>query len=692
MHASRKPHAPGSPGVEAHWADANKDLIGTAVGAGSRVWFTYAGGILTEVFFPTPDQACLRSFELAVVAADGMVSEEKAHTVHGQTVVDPQVPFCRFVNVCVSGRYRIDKEVIADPLADVILVRARFTVLAGDTSSLGRVYCLLAPHLGNHGDDNTALLGAHEGTAMLFAERADGLALALACSAPIVDATAGFAGADGRAQLREHGKLVERFDRAEHGNVSLAAELDHRATHGEITFALGFARTRDDAAHAALTSLHRGFDAAHARYVSEWKGWHAGLRAPAAARPLWTTSATVLKTLEAKTPTGGRVAALATPWGPSRGPGIEGTYHLVWTRDLVQSATGLLAAGAADECRLALPYLRATQHADGHWPQNMQITGARVWSHDELDEVGLPLLLVSRLRAAGLISDAELDATWPMMVGAARWITRHGPSTPRDRWEDTSGVTPFSIATAIAGLLCAAEVAELLGHHESIAPLRDLADEWNDGIESMLYRRGGALADRVGVAGYYVRSRHPGQPYPDLDLDHLPPTEVSPDALALVRFGLRAADDPKMVDTVRVIDATLRCELPSGPAWRRYPGDKYGEYADGAPFDGDGIGRPWPLLTGERAHYEIARGRLDEAAKLAFAIEGFANATGCVSEQVWDQPDLPACGLVRGKPTRSAAPLGWAHAEYLTLCRSLAAGRVFDLPSISYDRYVAPRR
>ena len=96
---------------------------------------------------------------------------------------------------------------------------------------------------------------------------------------------------------------------------------------------------------------------------------------------------------------------------------------------------------------------------------------------------------------------------------------------------------------------------------------------------------------------------------------------VSLDALAFVRFGLRAPDDPRIVSTVKVVDATLKVDTPRGPAWHRYQGDGYGEHADGGPFDGSGVGRAWPLLTGERAHYELAAGRTDVAEHLARAIE-----------------------------------------------------------------------
>ena len=78
---------------------------------------------------------------------------------------------------------------------------------------------------------------------------------------------------------------------------------------------------------------------------------------------------------------------------------------------------------------------------------------------------------------------------------------------------------------------------------------------------------------------------------------------VSPDALALVRFGLLGAEDPRIRDTAKVVDALLKVDTPAGPMWHRYNDDGYGEHEDGAPFDGTGIGRVWPLLTGERAHF-----------------------------------------------------------------------------------------
>ena len=240
----------------------------------------------------------------------------------------------------------------------------------------------------------------------------------------------------------------------------------------------------------------------------------------------------------------------------------------------------MLAAGVHDEARAALTFLRVTQHADGHWPHAMLVDGERVAGKEELDEVALPILLVDLLRRERALADRELEAAWPMVARAAEHLVRTGPATRLDRLEDTPGVTPFTIAAEIAAALAAAEIARLLGDPGSARRFRAAAERWHAQLEPLLYRRGGELAALVGVDGYYVRARVPGQAFPALDLHRLPVTEVTPDALALVRFGLRDPDDPRIRYTVRVIDAVLRTELPAGPVWRRYPNDAYGEHED----------------------------------------------------------------------------------------------------------------
>ena len=82
--------------------------------------------------------------------------------------------------------------------------------------------------------------------------------------------------------------------------------------------------------------------------------------------------------------------------------------------------------------------------------------------------------------------------------------------------------------------------------------------------------------------------------------------------LELVRYGIRRPDDPTVVATLKVIDAVLKTDTAAGPTWHRYNHDGYGQQQDGGPFTEHGVGRVWPLLTGERGHYELAAGRSTE--------------------------------------------------------------------------------
>jgi glucoamylase len=278
---------------------------------------------------------------------------------------------------------------------------------------------------------------------------------------------------------------------------------------------------------------------------------------------------------------------------------------------------------------------------------------------------------------------------------------RNGPVTQQDRWEEDPGYSPFTLAAEIAALLAAAEMAEENGEADLAVYLRETADAWNDQIEAWTYVTGTKLAQAAGVDGYYVRIAPPNEgeaasPVAGyVPIKNRPPGQsdapamqiISPDALALVRFGLRAADDPRIVNTVKVIDRLLKTQTPAGPLWHRYNDDGYGEHEDGSPFDGTGVGRGWPLLVGERAHYALARGARQEAVALLNTMTAYANESGLLPEQVWEAEDVPERELFCGRPSGSAMPLVWAHAEYLKLRRSLAENSVFDLPPQPVQRY-----
>ena len=695
--------APGHPGIPPRWTSSAKSGVGTSLSSESRVWFTLSHGILNEVYYPRIDQACIRDMELLVSDGKEFFSEEKRHTHFELDTLAEGIPAFELTNTCKDGHYRIHKTVLTDPKRDVLLQRIRFEPLRGSLSDY-HLYILLAPHLGNHGAGNTAWVQDYKGLPVLNAQRGE-IALSLACSIPWLKRSVGFVGAsDGWQDVYQHKQMLWEYDHAEDGNLALTAEIDLAACNGEFTLALGFGLTPAEASLRARSSLENGFEVARDAYISEWKNWQNTLMSPPSdvvETNLYRTSAAVLRTHEAKRFPGGMIASLSIPWGFAKGDEDMGGYHLVWSRDLVETAGGLLAIGAYDEVRRVIFYLQNTQEADGHWPQNMWMDGSPYWGGIQMDETAFPILLIELACRKGALKENEVVRLWPMVRKAAGFLLANGPVTPQDRWEEDPGYSPFTLAVEIAALLAAADLADSQNDPPAAQLLRETADLWNAHIEAWIYVTDTDLAKQVGVDGYYVRIAPPEETESSspasgfVPIKNRPPGEsdapaaniVSPDALALVRFGLRAADDPRIINTVKVIDALLKTDMPPGPIWRRYNEDGYGEHEDGSPFDGNGIGRCWPLLTGERAHYELAAGRSDSAHGLLTALQAFANDDGLLPEQTWDRDDIPERELFFGKPSGSAMPLVWAHAEYLKLCRSLADGCIFDMPPQTAKRY-----
>jgi glucoamylase len=701
-------YAPGWPGIPPRWTSSAKTGIGTALNQHSKVWFTLSHGILNEIYFPRVDQACTRDLGFVVTNGRDFFSEEKRHCTFENKAAEPGVPVFELINTEAAGRYRIHKEVLTDPRRSVLLQRVRFEPLQGQLSDY-HLYALLSPHLANFGDHNTGWVGDYKGVPMFFAER-EGTALAMASSVPWKKMSVGFVGtSDGWQDLSAHFQMEWEYQRAENGNLACTGEIDLASCDGEFVLALGFGGKWTEAGQEVRASLFEDFSHVREHYETQWTNWQNTLLKiddPERENDLYRASMAVLRAHESKDFLGGIIASLSIPWGFSKGDEDLGGYHLVWPRDLVETAGALLAGGAVGDAVRVLRYLESTQEAAGNWAQNLWLDGRPYWGGVQMDETAFPILLLDLLRRKGAPGLGKLERWWPMVRSAASFILRNGPVTQQDRWEEDAGYSPFTLAAEISALLAAADISELTGHSDAASTLRDAADAWNDNIERWIYATGGDLAEQIGVEGYYVRIAPPdsdGTASPTqgfVPIKNRPPGEnperafhiVSPDALALVRFGLRAPDDPRILNTIRVIDALLRVQLPQGPCWYRYNGDGYGEHKDGSPFDGTGIGRPWPLLAGERAHYELAAGHPNEAEALLTMMENCPGGhTRLLPEQVWDADDIPELELFRGKPTGSACPLVWAHSEYVKLRRSLRDGKIFDQPPQTVQRYLVEK-
>jgi glucoamylase len=697
--------APGWPGIASRWTSSAKTGVGTALNQHSKVWFTLSHGILNEIYFPRVDQACTRDLGFIVTDGESFFSEEKRHCTFENQLIELGIPVYILTNTEIGGRYRIHKEIFTDPYRNVVIQRVRFEPLRGSLLDY-HLYALLSPHLANCGMHNTGWVSDYKGVPMFFAQR-DGTALALASSSPWRKTSVGFVGiSDGWQDLSKNFHMEWEYQRAERGNIAFTGEIDLAACNGEFVQALGFGGIVSEAGQQARSTLQEDYCELRQHFVTQWRNWQKTLEAldePKREFDLYRTSTTVLRTHESKDFLGGIIASLSIPWGFNKGDEDLGGYHLVWPRDLVETAGALLAAGASNDAVRVLRYLEATQEAAGNWAQNLWLDGRPYWSGVQMDETAFPVLLLDLLRREGADGLGKLERWWPMVRQAVTFILRNGPVTQQDRWEEDGGYSPFTLAVEISALLAAADIAELTGRSDAACTLRETADVWNDNIERWVYSAGGDLAQQLGVEGYYVRISPPdadGAASPTqgfVPIKNRPPGQdmerafhvISPDSLALVRFGLRSPDDPRILNTIHVIDSLLCVQLPQGPCWYRYNADGYGEHKDGSPFDGSGIGRPWPLLAGERAHYELAAGRRSKAEALLAVMENsVAGQSRLLPEQVWDSADLPNLELLRGKPSGSACPLVWAHSEYIKLRRSLRDGRIFDQPPQTVQRYV----
>jgi glucoamylase len=685
--------APGAPGLPPTWSSSNKEMVGCSLGP-SRLWFTIGGGILNEVYYPRIDIPQIRDLGIIVADGKGFWVEVKRMFRHTLTLAGPGVPAVLIVHQ--HERFELTLRIAPSRERDVLLMELELT---GDESL--RPYALLAPHLGGTGNHNSAAIAGHRGHRVLWAEQGP-YALALAAVTPDQQdawgrASCGFVGtSDGWQDFARNGAMTWEYASAGPGNVALAGELPRKSV-----LALGFGSSTESAATLALSALFEPFDATWRRQIEDWSGWHGQCAAqvnladglPPECVSEFKLSNMVLRTHLDKTYPGAMVASLSVPWGNTKEE-REG-YHLVWPRDLCECAGALLAVGATSEALDTLRYLRATQLADGHWNQNQWLGGKPYWSGVQLDETAFPVLLAAQLEERGTLDGIEVP---DMIRRALSFIVCNGPASDQDRWEEDAGINTFTVAACIAALVCGAPHLDPQARELALA----VADYWNASLEDWTAVTDTPLCGSHGLPGYYVRvapkeamrDRTALQrvlPVKNQALDPGLPAyaQIGGDFLQLVRFGLRRADDPLIRATVLLADMLLKVDTPSGPSWHRYNDDGYGEHDDGSAFDGTGKGRAWPLLTGERGHYELAAGR--DPLPLLLAMVRMASSGGMLPEQVWDAAPIPSRGLEPGRPTGSAMPLAWTHAEYIKLVVSRSLGRPFDRLERVWERYAGRR-
>src|SRR5215217_1344163 len=720
--ASSSSSAPGAPGEQAVWTGADKDGFGTSKTTNSKVWYTLNDGELTEVYYSDIGTPSVRDLQFVVSDGKTFAELETEATNHEVKLLDGGRSLTyQQINTDKSGEYRITKTYVTDPARSTVLIDVTFESL---TNRPYQLYALYDPSLDNGGDDDTA---SSQNDQLLAS---DGDVVSALVGTPQFEQTSnGYKGkSDGWIDLQRNYKMDWSFGSASKpGNVVQTAKTTLTGLEGsrDLTLALGFGSNASGALNTAQTTLASGFDSAQTSYQADWHNYLGSKSVPQSASGLQTTYDVSLMTLAAhedKTYRGAYIASPSMPWVwggvgangnrllDNRGADdSSGAYHLVWSRDLYQIATALLAAGDRGGAERALNYLfRTQQKPDGSFPQNSYVDGTQRWENVQLDEVAFPIVLAWQL------GQTDQSVYRKYIKKAADYIVANGPATPQERWENQGGYSPATIAAEIAGLVCAADIARTNGDRSSANRYLRVADEWQRDVEKWTVTTNGPLASHP----YYLRITKDGNPNAGTTynigdsgpngIDQRRVVDTS--YLELVRLGVKPANDPNIVQTLSVVDSTgmldyqkvgLKVNTDNGTFWHRFNFDGYGETREGEPWDigftpcnittcletQNTIGRAWPIFAGERGEYELAAGQGGAAERLA-SIAKTGNDGYMLPEQVWDDfPPLGQPGFPSGEGTFSATPLAWTHGQFIRLAWSISRGTPVEQPQIVACRY-----
>jgi glucoamylase len=692
--------APGGPGAMSYFDLARKDCVGTARDTTSKVWYTVAGGVLSDTYEPTIDNTNVAT--LQYIVTDGatftdLQTRDMTYTV----AADPSGMACTVTATSASHGYRLVTTYITDPARDTVLMDTRLEATPGSHTDIGklRLYARLDAHVNGDGGGgsqnaggNTAVIDSSTGSAVpviyntsTVSEAANrGYAvptyMALRASAPSAAASVGYAGtaSDGLTQLDSTHTLTA-YDSAPDGHITATEDVTPRRG-GEVTLALGFGRTQAQAVSTAGASLAAPFRLVERDYLNGWARYDAGLRRPPSRFPglspaqaadlqrRYYLSANVIKSSEDKTFPGAIVASLASPWGQAVAAGTAvngkpvyfGSYREVFSRDLYEAFTGLLTDGDLATARAATLFLFDKQQLqNGQFPRNSLVNGesAPDTGGTQLDETAYPILMALQ---SGLAGDTTL---WQQHIRpAADFLVANGPSLGSERWEEQSGYSPSTIAAEIAGLTAASVIAARHGDTARAQLYQATADDFQRNIKNWDVTTTGPDGPR-----YFIRLSKTGDPNAAISysLGNGGPTVDQRTVIdggfqELVRLGELPVSDPDIQASLGVEDSHISVSTPSGTGYYRYgtsaaagSADGYGDCyqpsqtsctTEGEPWPttDTGTGHLWPVLSGERAESDVAEGDLTGASALLEAMAKFSSGVGLVPEQAWEDPDLAA--------------------------------------------------
>jgi glucoamylase len=730
--------APGWPGALSHFDLARKDCLGTARNTTSKVWYTVANGVLSDVYYPTIDNTNVETLQYIVTDGSTFTDLQSRDMTSIAVALDSGGMTCRVTSTAKSGKYRLVTDYITDPGRNTLVMSTKLQVIVGTGYQL---YVRFDPTVNGNGGGGAGNGGADwavtdtssghpvavaydTNTTTQAANRDYAQPVFAALDGPITQVSNGFANSasDGLTALDATHQLGPLNDKASNGNVVQVAQLrvgDGTGDGGKVELALGFGATQAEAVSAAQGSLAANFQQLRKAYEAGWAAYDSGLKAPPAKLPgiknprmkelvaAYYLNANVIKASEDKTFPGAIVAGLASPWGQAVSAGDPsntyfGSYREVFARDLYEAWTGLMADGDFVTARDATRFLFERQQLpDGSMPRNSLVNGKQAPDSFgvQLDETSYPILMAAQLG----LTDAGLYQNH--IRPAANFVAAHGPSYGVERWEEQSGYSPSTIAAEIAGLLAAADLADANQDAVSARVWRAVADDYQRSLKGWTVTTNGALA----AYPYFIRLSKTGDPNaaisynvgnggPTLDQRSV----IDAGFLELTRLGILAPSDADVTQSLPVVDATIMSDTASGPGWHRYNGDGYGDGStDGHPWapSGQGTGHVWPVLGAERAEQALQTEDSAYAITILDGMAKFASGVGLIPEQDWEfpalaaspygtDPTLASIGFVNGKPAGSAAPLTWGAGAFVRLFNDIAAGHLIDQPANTVARYI----
>jgi len=675
----------GAPGVPGSWASARKVQVGTFLEktgvARSPLWFTISEGTLTEVYYPTVDQAQIKDSQFLI--SDGTTFFKQERDLKKEvTVLSPSL--VKITNSDYAGRFKISHTYFTAKDSSVLIDEVEATL---DQDGI-ELFLLTKPQL-----NNTAAFDSAVVTPEGFFFKENLTQLQVTSTSGFRKKSVGFVGfSDGWQDLNRDFKMDYEFTTATNGSVASTGELDLPAVAGTYKFYVIYRFSSGEAAK-------KMFDYSQAKtdYVNGWNNYLQSLRVPKNLTKDQTTlylrSLYTLKCHEDKLNPGAFIASLSVPWGESQKEqsGAEiGGYHLIWPRDLFNVSVALLNSGDYQSALNALRFLKKVQYKPGSgnwnlnprvipkagaWPQNTWVTGRTYWEGFQIDQTAFPIHLFYHLYLKTNDSEKEalINEFEPMLTSALNFIATYGPWTHQERWEENFGISPSSFSAAASALIVGSKIFKN-SYGQNLA---NVANHWlstpNDNIDTWTYTTSGVYGD----GQYYLRMAG-GSSYDapwnpnDHSSIHIANSSqriaqekvLDQGFLQLALLGLKPGSSSLIKKSKDIVDQNISVLTPKGRGWYRYSFDAYGE---------EGKGRLWPLLSGEHARFAIERysandlswtNVLKETNAVIDSFLGFANEGMMIPEQVFEKT---------GEGTGSATPLAWAHAEYIKLLWSLEA-------------------